>query len=92
MVDYNKIFWTNVGRWQKFRQYTDKEMALRLGVGHGAYSVSKNTKVGVSTKLLDRYTTALDLQPADLFDEWSDEAWKKFSRESEKSESTGKKS
>lgn len=78
MDDLNEIFWRNVARWQKYRNLTNQAMACELGIKEASYAVNKYNRVGVSVKKLGRYADALEIDPIDLLDEWTDEEWERF--------------
>lgn len=78
MDDYNEIFWDNVIRWQKYKKLRDVDMATRFGIKNSSYATTKNNRIGVSTKKIGSYIEALEVEPADLFDEWTDDEWEKF--------------
>ena len=78
MTNYNEIFWDNVNRWQKFRKLRDVDMADRLELASKSYSKMKSARPGVSLKKLGNYIEALEVDPADLLDEWTDEEWERF--------------
>ena len=78
MIDYNEVFWDNVIRWQRFRRINNSEMGLRLDISKGSYVNAKTQRVGVSTRKLGKYVEALEVEPQDLFDVWTDEEWQAF--------------
>ena len=86
MNDYNEIFWDNVIRWRKYRGFTNKVMSEKLEITLPSYNNVRVTRPGVSIKKLNRYTYALNCEPADLFDTWTDEEWEKFVKREKEAE------
>lgn len=82
----NDIMWANIKRWQKLRKVPNEVMAESIGVNPSGYINAKSRRSGILSTKIPLYIKPLGISLTDLFDEWTDEEWERFVKESGASE------
>lgn len=76
------IFWENAERYRKLKNIFQKDLEVALGMNKGRYVNLKHARNFPTPKEMDKLIEFYEIQAVDLFDDWTDEEWEKFTKES----------
>lgn len=75
MMDTKENFWLNVKRYMRLNDINAKKLAKRIDSNSTVVKKLMQRKANLGIESVYKYAKALEVQPIDLFEEWTDEEW-----------------
>ncbi|MGI6154418.1 MAG: helix-turn-helix domain-containing protein [Enterococcus lemanii] len=75
MMDTKENFWLNVNRYMHLNAIDAKLLAERVDSSSTVVKKLMHRKANFGIESVYKYAKALEIQPIDLFEEWTDEEW-----------------
>ena len=79
-------FWVNVKRYLALKDISNATLAKRIKSNESVVVKLMEKESNIPIESIAKYARALEVQPIDLFEVWTDEEWEKFTKESGASE------
>ena len=75
MMDTKENFWLNVNRYMHLNAIDAKLLAKRVDSSSTVVKKLMHRKAILGIESVYKYAKALEVQPIDLFEEWTEEEW-----------------
>ena len=74
-LNTREIFWLNVKRYLALKDISNRTLAKRIDSNESVVVRLMEKKSNIPIESIAKYARALEVQPIDLFEVWTDEEW-----------------
>ena len=79
-LNTREIFWLNVKRYLALKDISNRTLAKRIDSNESVVVRLMEKKSNIPIESIAKYARALELQPIDLFEIWTDEEWENMEK------------
>ena len=79
-LNTREIFWLNVKRYLALKDISNRTLAKRIDSNESVVVRLIEKKSNIPIESIAKYARALELQPIDLFEIWTDEEWENMEK------------
>ena len=76
-LNTREIFWLNVKRYLALKDISNRTLAKRIDSNESVVVKLMEKESNIPIESIAKYARALEVQPIDLFEVWTDEEWEK---------------
>lgn len=79
-LNTREIFWVNVKRYLALKDISNATLAKRIKSSEPVVVKLMEKESNIPIESIAKYARALEVQPIDLFEVWTDEEWEKIGK------------